>query len=169
VAGLQIIIPPDVQAQAKDTPVCEICGHVNGTVFVGPVVTSEANDAIQTEVEPTQWQLQSGEFIVPTGLDYYFLRKRTFSFCELIQNKFPPPIIWAEASNTTRGLWENWWNDCLRLIEEVQNLPFNQEQDAPIRELNLKLDGTFCFFEQRRQLEASEARVASRTRSGKQS
>jgi hypothetical protein len=105
--------------------------------------------------------------IDPANWDYYFQRKGTFQFCELIHEKFPHPVTWAEASNTTRSLWENWWSDCESLINIIQRLPFNDEQVAVVRVLDLKLNETFGFFERRRQLEASEAQVTSKTRSGK--
>jgi hypothetical protein len=163
---LQEIILLDGQATIEDSPV----GHLQSGVFIGPVLTPASQKAIdtsQTENEPNLVELPTGDFIDPVNIGYYCQRRKTFQFCELIHEKFPHPITWAAASNTTRSLWENWWTDCESLINSIQRLPFHEEQVAVVRELDLKLNETFGFFERRKQLEASEAQVTSKTRSGK--
>lgn len=164
---LQATILPDVQATIEDSPV----GHLQTSVFNGQVLApanQEAIDAEQTEVETHILRLPTGQYITPANFDYYSHRTRTFQFCEQLAEKFPHRLTWAEASNTTRGLWEDWWKDCKSLIEVIQRLPFDNEQTAVINELDLKLGETFGFFERRRQIEALEAQVKSKTRSGRQ-
>ena len=165
VAGWQVIILPDAQATNNTT----LVGPLRAGLFIGPVLTlakQEAIDRKKTFIPPNRLEQEAAGFIGPVNIDYYQQREWTFEFCELLIEE-PHPITWSEASNTTRKLWENWWEACENLIKVIQSLPFNYEQVAPIRELDLKLKECYRFFERRKQLEESQAQIKSRTRSGK--
>ena len=165
VARLQVIILPDVQATIENT----LVGQLQGGLFIGPVLTlakQEAIDRKKTKIQPHLLEEHPADFIGPVNIDYLYQRIQIFEWCDLIIEE-PHPITWAEASNTTRSLWENWWEACESLIKAIQQLPLNWEQVAVIRELDLKLNESFHFFEQRKALEDFKAQVKSRTRSGK--
>ena len=145
-----------MQAQDEEPHVGDLQGPIANIRYI------EYDNPLETQLDG---------FVGPLNLDYWFQRVSVFKFSDtiLVLNKFPHPITWTAASNTTRGLWEDYKEDCERLIEVIQRLPFNYTQLAFVRELNFKLEEAFGFFDKRRQLEASQAEVTSKTRSGKRS
>ena len=168
VALLQVIIPPDVQAQDEETHVGPIDvqaqdeeTHVGR--LQGPIPKNRYIDTYNP------LEQQPADFVGPLNIDYWLQRVKAFEFSNiiLIHKRFPHTITWAAASNTTRGLWENYSENCESLIEVIQRLPLNYEQLVVIRELTFKLEEAFGFFDRRRQLEALQAQVTSKTRSGK--
>ena len=161
----QVTILPDVQATIEHT----LVGPLRDGLFIGPVLTlatQEAIDRKKTKIQPHLLEEHPADFIGPVNIDYLHQRIWVFEWCEEILEE-PHPITWSEASNTTRSLWENWWEDCESLIKTIKRLPYNYEQVAVIRELDLKLNESFRFFERRKALEDFKAQVKSKTRSGK--
>ena len=165
VARLQVTILPDEQATIEHT----LVGSLRDGLFIGPVLsraTQEKIDRKKTKIQPHLLEDHPADFIGPINIDYLHQRIWVFNWCEEIIEE-PHQITWSEASNNTRSEWENWWADCESLILQIHQLPYNYEQVAVIRELWLKLDEAFRFFERRKTLEDFKAQVKSRTRSGK--
>lgn len=165
VVHLQAVIQLDEQA----TNECTLLVLLQDNLFIDPILTREKREAIErkkTYIRPHYFEEYPSGFIGPVNIDYFYQRYNTFEFCDLIIQE-PHSITWAEASNTTRSLWEDWHASCEQLNKEIQQLPFNYLQVAIIRELDARLDEAFNFFEKRKRLEARAAQVESRTISGK--
>jgi hypothetical protein len=165
VIRLQVIIQPGVQATDEST----LFVLLQDNLFIGPVFTRAKQEAIErkkTFIRPHLLEEHPADFIGPVNIDYFLQRISIFQWCELIIEE-PHSITWAEASNSTRGLWENWWEASDKLIKDIQLLPFNYLQVAVVHELDLKLNEAFNFFDKRKRLKGREAQVQSRTRSGK--
>ena len=164
-APLQVIILPDAEEANEIT----LVGQLQAGLFIGPVLTlakQEAIDRKKTFVPLNRLEKEAADFIGPVNIHYYKQRGWTFRFCKLLIVE-PHPLEWSEASNSTRLEWENWWEACTNLVTLIESLPFNYEQVAPIRELDLKLNECFRFFEKRKEAEDFHSQVKSRTRSGK--
>ena len=153
----------------QTTDEAELFVLVENNLFIGPIFTREKQEAIErkkTFIAKHLLEKQGPGFIGPINIDYYEQRIWTYKLCDLLL-KEPISYEWAEASNTTRGLWEDWWETCERLIKQVKQLPLNYLQVSVIRELESKLKESFDFFTNRKIVEATEVQVSSRTRSGK--
>jgi hypothetical protein len=163
---LQVTIQPDEQSEDEETQLEQLVELLQGPLPKSQHI-SETTNWIATHL----LEFKPAGFIGPLNIDFRAQRVSAFHFSEiiLVHKKFPHPVTWAEASNTTRGLWEDYTEDLERLIEVIQRLPFHYNQLVFIRELNFKLEEAFGFFDKRRQLEASQAEVTSKTRSGKRS
>jgi hypothetical protein len=169
---LQVTIQPDEQSEDEETQLEQLVELLQGPPpnhFIGPIITREKRESFErkgTFIRYRHLEEQVEGFIGPLNINYLIQRQHTFHLCDLIISE-PKNIVWAEASITTRRLFEDWWEACERLIKEIVQLPFNYQQVPVIRELELKLTEVFYFFDKRKRLEAREAQVVSRTRSGR--
>ena len=158
------VIQQDVQATIET----ERFVLLEDNLFIGPIFTQKRQEAIErkkTFISKDYLEKQWPGFIGPINVHYYKQRCWAYKLCDLILID-PLSDEWIEASNTTRSLWEDWWEECETLIKQLKQLPLNYLQVAVIRELESKLKESFDFFINRKITEATEAQVSSRTRSG---
>ena len=156
-------IQQDVQAE----DVAELSAPLV-SLFVGPIFTQEKQEAVErkkTFIAKHLFEKQVQGFIGPININYFEQRIWAYKRCDLLLTD-PISSEWAEASNTTRGLWEDWWASCEQLICKLKQLPLNYLQVPVIRELESQLKESFDFFINRKIQEATEAQVRGRTRSG---
>ena len=137
-------IQQDVQAE----DVAELFVPLVDSLFIGPIFTQEKREAIErkkTFIAKHLFEKQGPGFIGPININYFEQRIWAYKWCDLLL-KEPISYEWAEASNTTRGLWEDWWATCEKLVKQLKQLPLNYLQVPVIRELESKLKETFDFF-----------------------
>ena len=107
------------------------------SLFIGPIFTKEKQEAVErkkTFIAKHLFEKQVQGFIGPININYFEQRIWAYKWCDLLL-KEPISNEWAEASNTTRGLWEDWWASCKQLIKQLKQLPLNYLQVPVIRAL----------------------------------